>query len=373
MCQLNYEPSSYYYIESDVVMPQGHHGGHVIGIAHYNPNNTSKMYVGALDLGDYNWKLKNFLGDGKWDLSGEIDNWRIGEYFYKELPTDNVMKLGMARYGDLFYLFANGQYIGMSTDSEYSKVATYPGFFAHNGAAGSKFTNVSYVSGEEATMNKINELTHNGKDYFTGYVARGYDWALDSNNKDNRRFTANEYSEERGLNFDFTADGTHHNNGMVSLYQYFDGDFTFEFEYKPTKATTPTSSDCKMWLEARPYTFSDEIFWIGTKFRDNDAEQMIKRIKTEETGETWNRTTITNPRAGAHYKVSRRIDAAAGKCYFDLTITSLADPTQVVQWLNVPYSGTCYNDRLILIWHNTNLTGQYSHIKWSCTYEGGAQ
>jgi len=166
------------------------------------------------------------------------------------------------------------------------------------------------------------------------------------------------------MNFSFTNASTHHNGGMVSLYQYFDGDFTFEWDYIPTSAWN-TNNDCKMWLEARPLGYGDEIWWIGTKFRENDAEQMIKRIKTEVTGENWTTNVISNPRAGMHYKVARRVDTAAGKCYFDLIITSLADSSQVVQQLNVPYSGTCWNDKLILIWHNTNQAGEFSNVTWS--------
>ena len=371
LCQLDYEPSSYYYIETVVEMPSGHHGGQHAAIATFNPSDTSKSLVFDMDFGDYNWKIKNFKtsGDGAWSLEGEIDNWRLGQYFLKEVPTEdeNTIKLGLVRRGQEFYMFVNDGYVGMVTNKEYSNVDTYPGFFAHAGSAGTKFTNINYISGLEAVNEKFNSLIGNGESFVTNYVARGYEWAFGSQNIDNRNYTVNERSEKRGLNFDFTNETTSHNTGMVSLYQYFDSDFTFEFDYKPTTETTLTEKDCKMWLEARPYNFSDEIFWIGTKFRTSDAEQMIKRIKTDVVKETWDTKTITNPREGMHYEVIRTMNET--NCTITLRITSLADPTQVIE-ASSTYSGSCWNDKLILIWHNTNLAGQFSNIEWST---GGAQ
>lgn len=373
--QLNYDASSYYYIESLVEMPTNHSGGHQIGISHYNPDNTSKFLVFDMDLGDYNWKIKDFKtnGDGSWSLEGEIDNWRLGEYFLKDVPTteETTIKLGVLRYGREFYMFVNDGYVGMTTNKEYSNVNTYPGLFTHAGSDGTKFTNINYISGTEEVKAKLDSLIGNGETLITNYVARGYEWALESQNIDNKNFSVNPISDERGLNFDFTSETTHHNSGMVSLYQYFDDDFTFEFDYVPTTEET-TGGDHKMWLEARPLNNSDysgEIFWIGTKFREADAEQMLKAITTEVTGEIWNTETITNSRAGMHYKVTRIVNETDGKCYFDLVITSLADPTQVVEFQDLAYSGTGWNDKLILIWHNTNIAGQFSNIKWSTTLE----
>ena len=94
---------------------------------------------------------------------------------------------------------------------------------------------------------------------------------------------------------------------------------------------------------------------------------MIKRIKTDVVKETWDTKTITNPREGMHYEVIRTMNET--NCTITLRITSLADPTQVVE-ASSTYSGSCWNDKLILIWHNTNLAGQFSNIEWST---GGAQ
>jgi len=373
--ELNYAASSYYYIESLVEMPSGHHGGHHIGISNYNSEDTSRFLVFDIDLGDYNWKIKDFKtsGDGAWSLEGEVDNWRLGEYFLKDVPTseETTIKLSVLRYGKEFYMFVNDGYVGMITNNYYSNANTYPGLFAHAGSAGAKFTNINYISGETDVKAKLDTLIGNGETLISNYVARGYDWALSSQNSNNKNFTVNAKSEERGFNFDFTNETTDHNGGMVSLYQYFDDDFKFEFDYIPTTEET-TGGDHKMWLEARPLSggdYSGEIFWIGTKFRESDAEQMLKGVTTEVTGEIWNTDVITNPRAGMHYEVTRVVNETDGKCYFDLVITSLVDSTQVVEFRNLPYSGTNWNNRLILIWHNTNLAGQFSNIKWSTNLE----
>ena len=363
--ELNYSASTNYYIETEIIMPTNHNGGHHVGISNYSQYNQSQFLVFDLDLGDYNWRVKNFKtsGDGSWNLDNEVDNWRLGEYFDRSISkSDTKVKLAVAREGSCFYMFVNDEYLTMTTDNDYSYEPSYPGLFTHAGNEGSKFTKINYISGSENVQAKINELTDNGSSMISSYVARGYDWAFDSKNTDNRNFTVNPYSEERGVNFDFTNETTHHNGGMVSLYQYLDGNFKFEFDYKPTSESTPTANDCKMWLEARPMDYSSEIFWIGTKFRDSDAEQMLKGILTEPAGEIWNTTTITNPRAGMHYEVIRTVGETNST--FELRIVSLADPTQVVEF-TVAYSGQAWNDKLILIWHNTNLAGQFSNIKLS--------
>ena len=261
-------------------------------------------------------------------------------------------------------MFVNDTYLGMTTDKDYSNNVSYPGLFTHQGNAGTKFTKINYISGQDNVKDKINTLTNNGASMITGYIACGYDWAFDSRNTDNKNFTVNPYSEERGVNFDFTNENTHHNSGMVSLYQYLDGDFKFEWEYVPTRSSTPTSSDCKMWLEARPgYDYGNPLFWLGTKFRDTDAEQMIKYdpISADNFNTSvWDNGTITNPRAGAKYEVIRTVGDTSST--FVLKVTSLDDPTQVVE-RTFEYSGKAWNDKLILIWHNTNLTGQFSNIK----------
>ena len=66
---------------------------------------------------------------------------------------------------------------------------------------------------------------------------------------------------------------------------------------------------------------------------------------------------------------SNTADAHQPAVAITLRITSLADPTQVIE-ASSTYSGSCWNDKLILIWHNTNLAGQFSNIEWST---GGAQ
>lgn len=371
--QLNYNASNNYYIETEIVMPTNHHGGHHVGISHYNVYNQNQFLLFDLDLGDYNWKIKNFLSDGQWNTEGEVDNWRLGEYYGHSISKlDSKVKLAVARQGAFFYFFVNDNYVTSTTDVDYSYESSFPGFFAHNGAAGTKFTKINYISGSEEVQTKINSLTNNGSDMICSYIARGFDWAFESKNTNNRRFTVNEYSEERGVNFDFTDEHTHHNSGMVSLYQYLDGNFKFEWEYKPTSVSTPTSNDCKMWLEARPFDYSSPLFWFGTKFRDSDAEQMMKYDQVLDTNNNpvsdtfntsvWDSKTITNPREGAKYEVTRTVGDNSST--FTLRVTSLADPTQVVE-RTFEYSGKCWNDKLILIWHNTSLAGQYSNIKYS--------
>ena len=62
-------------------MQTNHHGGHHVGISNYSQYNQSQFLVFDLDLGDYNWKVKNSKtsGDGSWNLENEVDNWRLGE------------------------------------------------------------------------------------------------------------------------------------------------------------------------------------------------------------------------------------------------------------------------------------------------------
>ena len=372
LAKLNMSASNNYYVETTVVMPTSHHGGHCVGLTHYNPEDEGKFMLATVDMGDYNYKWTEFDTTlPSWRINDQdVWSWRLGEYRGLDIQDeDTEFKLAVARLGRHFYTFVNDEYVGMYTEAKYSDVDTYVGLFALQPNEGIKFSKVNYFTGQKAVSNKIDEITNKGAGMISSYVPDS--WALESLNTNNKNFIVNPYSKDRGINFDFTNTKTNINDGMVSLYQYFDGTFSFEFDYKKTAANTEPGNQF-MYLEVRPRNYSREILHFATKFNggpnNTDIEQHTKfRVNHSDADsamqETWN-TNITDYSEGCHYKLTRVLGESNSK--FIMEVYSIADPSQKVT-VEKTYSSDYWNDQLVLLWHNTNVAGEYSNISWYST------
>ena len=369
---LNMNASTSYYVETTIIMPKNHHGGHCVGLTHYNPDDESKFMLATVDMGDYNYKWTEFDTTlSSWRIEDQdIWSWRLGEYRGLDIErSDTEFKLAVARNGRYFYTFVNDEYVGMYTENKYSDVDTHVGLFAHMPSEGIEYSKINYFSGEAAVSKKINELTNKGANYISSYVPDG-GWAGASLNTNNRNFTINPVSSERGINFDFTNTSTGINDGMVSLYQYFDGTFSFEFDYKMT-AVNSNPGDQFMYLEVRPRNYGSEILNFATKFNGGQEQNLIEQhTKFRNTysdstmSETWNSETITDYSKGCHYKLTRIL--RANDTLFRMEVNSIAKPEQKIT-LEKTYSSNYWNDQLLLLWHNMNVAGEYSNISWYST------
>lgn len=370
--KLNLAPSQYYFAEATFGLPAGYNGGHLIGISNYATD--SRFLAGVLPGDDFNHTFADMNTDeeGGWNIpmekgcySYQLTNYRL---FGLTAATTSV-KYTMIRKGEWFYIFVNDRYVSSYSDRDYVGVDTVPGFYWHNPAAGMSAYNIDFWSGSaEEIQAKIDEKSNNGAGFIDASVPSNY--ALKSQNIDNRNFTVGETTAEKGINFKFTNTNTEWNDGIVSPYIYFDGDFTMEFDYKLIAKKSETEPESRFWLEFRNKNYGDAHAWIGTKFGYADnaekIEQMVNHgegtVIDPAQGDVWNASTITDPKGGCHYKVTRRI--ANGVATYSFEIKSLTNSTQVVT-KTFTSSDESALGIVIPSWHNVNVSGEYSNITWS--------
>ena len=383
--QFNLAASRYYYAEATFHITEWSH----VGIANFVPDNNHTRWLSAVvqTSGDVNYKFADYdtskFNGGAWSLQENeadgitiLNQYRLTEYGNLNASTDGTHKVAILRLGDTYYSFWNDQYVDSAVFEYYADVETIPGFFTL-GLDESKgyATAIDYFSGKTAVEAKLNALTHNGKDFIRSYVPDS--WAGDSKNIDNRNFTKNDTTEERGINFDFTKNDSHFNGGMVSPYVWFDGDFTFSWDYK---ATSTTSDSRRMILEMRSRMWYNDTRVGGIQFgaEYNDDASLNRFLLSGSAlaeGHKWYEPGAgTDGSAGSRFTISRKLFDD----YAEITLTaqSIANPAQkftrvitLGKTADKSTDGTTafdgWNEPVILQWHNTGVAGQYSNIGWT--------
>ena len=385
MAQFNLEASDAYYVE--VTFKNA--GWALAGIANFVPDdNHNRALVSVVPTsGNADYKIIDFNpNEGGWNVQENDTTKNLVIYQYQackqggltKLAKDgdfNVTRLGIVRVGRMFYMFYNDQYIGATDMAHYASVNTIPGLFVWNMPSTDIITGIDYFSGKTAVEAKLNALTHNGKDFIRQYVP--YDWANGSKNNNNDHFTTNESTTDRGINFDFTKNDADFNDGMVSPFVYFDGDFTFSWDYK---ATSTTGSESRMIVEMRTLIGYDHNSCGGIQFgAQYESDASLNRYLLSGAGlaegHKWHEPGAgTDATAGSRFTISRKIHEDYAE--ITLTVTSLTDPTKTfTRTINIGATadkstdGTTafegWNRVVILQWHNTRVAGQYSNITWS--------
>ena len=388
LMRFNMSASEYYYAEA-TFKTAGRVGA---GIANYAQNETGRALVSVVPTsGNADYKFVDFRADeGKWTLQENDKNGNQIAYRYQitnedtltALPKDGdlyVTKMAVLRIGDMFSAFYNDQYVAATDMSHYASQETIPGMFVSGFEGATDYvTGIDYYFGTEAEMkSKFNTLTHNGKD-----IIRQYFYS-DSKNTDNCNFTVNDTTDERGINFDFTANNKLFNGGCVSPYLFFDGDFTFSWEYKATSVTTG-SENPRMILELRSiYAYRNEYNGAIQFGAHYNADASLNRILLnaaglyEGNGECykWNEPALSaSAPDGCRFTISRKI--CDGYAEITMTATSLNDPSvsvtrtvQIGETADKTTGGHLayedWNDPVVVMWHNTNVAGEYSNITWS--------
>lgn len=357
--QLNMEPGKLYYAEA---IFQGTRANVWEGFAHTQD-----------DINNHRWLLSNLRTNDRNHIFLDSLNWSTSEDRYmihidknRDVPfsedTTNF-KYAIARDGDLMYAFVNDVYIASYTSKFYREIDTVPALFtncygdASVAENGEDIFNIKYFSGDEA-RDKINYLI--GVSLIRSYVPDT--WAELSKNIDNRNFTVNEYSEDRGMNFDFTNNTTNWNDGMVSPYIYFADNFTFEFDYKLVSIGGDYGDVTRMWLELRPWNWSDEYLHLGAAFKDRPRYLMNHLDTVEE--EKWFEPSYDyfDDSLGIRYKLQRELTDTAS--IFTMTITSIANPEQTETRV-ISCKHNRWNQEVLVLWHNVGSAGEFSNIKWS--------
>lgn len=380
------EPSKYYYAEATFYTSE-----YLGGMSHYSTQDgkvdTRRSLLSHVGNADNNYKLIDFDTYTAWDMqegSGKLQvvyQWRLREYWqHTELAESKtgarVSKLAIARIGEYFISFWNDQYVLMYADDYYSKMDTVPGLFVNCYTGTLNYvTKMTYFTGEAETTAKVKELTHNGKDLNANYVPA--DFANDSKNIDNRNFTSGEYTEAKGINYNFTKNNCHFNGGMTSNNVWFDGDFTYQWDYKANKAS---ANDARAIIELRGIKWYDEYgIQFGASY-DKDASgnavynrSLLNANKNAEGSKWWEGASDLDASEGVRFTLTRKLyeDYAA----VTMTTSSIAKPWQTFT-RTVNFGKTAdkssdgktayanWDEPLTIQWHNTNVAGEYTNITW---------
>ena len=354
--KFNIEPNTLYYAETtfDVGEPSGNN---LIGMGHFVEGDSARWLGSTVDRGDRNFNLGDFDTNNGWNWGSDRPYcWQLANYRGLSDPDAGKAVYAIARVGDYFYSFINGQYIACITIEYYRDLYTIPGIFGH-ALNTSTMSGIVYCTGAEA-QTKIDALLRGNAAMISKYAPG--DWALHEGS-----FTINDVSDKRGVNFDYTSKDASFNGGMVSPYLYLDGDFTFQWEYKNTEANSAVEGGPRMLLEIRPWDYGNEVVQFGADY--GDTRRFLLNVPQAAEGNQWHEPGDGfDDSKGARFTITRQIKD--GYAEYTMTATSIADPTQtytrVIQW-----NGDRWDETVLMLWHNTGVAGEYSNIKWSIKSE----
>lgn len=401
--QFNMQPGKLYYAEVtyDIKIPQliegtdryendYNAGDMCIGMSHSVQGDGSRWLVSGVDRRDRNYKLKDMdiYNDLDWanmdqssSVSPVIYSFQLANYRGFSDPDDSKLKYAVARDGDFFYFFINDQYVNGVTLEYYRDRDTVPGIAGFR-MAETLIKNMAYCSGSEAEA-KIAALL--GSNVAKAYVP--FDWAIDSKNPDN--FTVGEWTQEKGANFTFNKSDTNGNTGMVSPYLYFDGDFTFEWEYRNTgysESLNGSANEPRMYIDIRPWDYSETWIQFGAEYRPASEQNRQTRVFANrmdagvtgnyQEGLHWFDGHDGKDDFGAKFSVTRRIKGDIAEYTF--TVIPYADanktPQDEIFTRTLEFDGNfqAYGQSysidptgiVQILWHNQGVSGEYSNINW---------
>ena len=422
----NIEPSKLYYAEATFNYPSPAYvdGSFHVGMGHYLENSADKRsVVGAMDIaaGNIEWDENRFyIRDYNPDSDGSMQNSHASAtnpafawYKLNQLrgasvfdKTARTVTIQTARSGNSFYMFVNGNFIG-TVDYEYFRdKATVPGIFGYkivdNGAGVQDISNIVYYGGEKAQA-KLDELLYantNNYGLVTPYVYWNSEGGYQASAQNKVKTGKN---EQRGVHFDYTKGNAGYYEGAVSPNVMFNGDFTFQFDYKNTSVS---STGAFMQLQVRPRRHDGTLFQVGAIFNDaweNGGKDRLKAGGDIDSGaatkskmfvSNWDGfagnalgdsigayPTRTAP-SGMWSQDYDNVDDSQGYRYIltfkkeatqylvKATVYSIADPTkQLTMTYKVSSTNLGNNAKwdegFILVWNNYKCAGEYSNISWS--------
>lgn len=330
--------------------------------------------------GARNFRVKDF------DILNDNDVWQLNEnnnpktqilhsdglYRFRGLNNLNnaasPFRFAVARINESFYYFVDGTYVATVVNSYYAGEDTVAGIFQQSGLK-TEIKNIFWCNGDEAIA-KVNELTSNGGAVFGKYAPN--DWWKGKNRSE---FTPS--TDGSGFTFDIDSI-MDENEGIITPYIYFDGSFTFEWEYAPAQILDNGSWDRYMCLEVRTanYNNTPSIKFGANYLNHGNGKACIYRKNGD--------TTIGNP-AGA----DSLYDWFEGtKIKYSLTrlCTSDEDGNPVAKYTLIASEGSKtsvweFEDRgtgdwknpcepAIVFWKNVGVKGAFTNVKWSIPENG---
>lgn len=372
-----------------------------IGMGHFLPNVSGRLLMSYVDKAKTH-KVKDFNTAEGWETNEENDASIIYSYKLDEFRgivfntaddnTPNTVKYAIARIGDDFFCFVNDVYVCSVSPELYRNSDTIPGIFAvamKNDKGNTEATKISYVFDAEAKT-KVSTLLKGGSGVASAYVP--FDWAANSKNE---YLTVNNATEDRGANYNYTHKSSDFNDGMVSPYVYFDGDFTFEWEYKPTDVSFDW--EVGSTLEIRTNKYSEPIIKFGVQFGyDWEGDVTGEKLRfiadlRDPDHYGWHQTSYYNKNSGdaataamynnvfsfgVKFRVTRTINE--GKASYVYTVIPYTDANktegQKIEWTFIDITeenyGPGWDDAaktVQVLWHNYHAAGEYSNIRWAHT------
>ena len=397
--RFNITPGKFYYAEALFVGDRFYTPGNWMGVGmgHFAADAENRVLTSFVMNGNNDHKVKDLdTTSASWDFSeGDAANrvyysWRLGEY--RGLDTGTIgqsdrIKYAVARIGDDFFAFVNDQYVCCVSPEYYRNIDTIPGLFGAD-MRELKITEIDFVSGEVAKT-KVNELLKGGSGVASAYVPNEY--YLGSKAEGN--FTVNVATEERGANFDFNADNDNkkdYNSSCVSPYVYFDGDFTLEWEYRPTWTSHEFGTgNTGSIFELRSINYWSELNKFGVRFSWDGSTPVVQFIahRPQEEKFGWKNESAKYAQSSTEYqnlmnygvkmRVTRKI--TDGKATITYTVIPFIDANKTegqvlfeVTQADIDQSnfGNNYQiatEALQFVWHNMETAGEYSNIRWAHT------
>ena len=402
----NVQPSKNYYAEVTFdskyfLSADGGWWDSGIGMGHFLPNVSGRLLMSYVDKAKTH-KVKDFNTAEGWETNEEKDASIIYSYKLDEFRgivfntaddnTPNTVKYAIARIGDDFFCFVNDVYVCSVSPELYRNSDTIPGIFAvamKNANGNTEATKISYVFDAEAKT-KVSTLLKGGSGVASAYVP--FDWAANSKNE---YLTVNNATEDRGANYNYTHNFSEFNDGMVSPYVYFDGDFTFEWEYKPTDVSFDW--EVGSTLEIRTNKYSEPIIKFGVQFGyDWEGDVTGEKLRfiadlRDPDNHGWHQTSYYNKNSGdaataamynnvfsfgVKFRVTRTINE--GKASYVYTVIPYTDANktegQKIEWTFIDITeenyGPGWDDAaktVQVLWHNYHAAGEYSNIRWAHT------
>ena len=397
--RFNITPGKFYYAEALFVGDRFYTPGNWMGVGmgHFAADAENRVLTSFVMNGNNDHKVKDLdTTSASWDFSeGDAANrvyysWRLGEY--RGLDTGTIgqsdrIKYAVARIGDDFFAFVNDQYVCCVSPEYYRNIDTIPGLFGAD-MRELKITEIDFVSGEVAKT-KVNELLKGGSGVASAYVPNEY--YLGSKAEGN--FTVNVATDERGANFDFNADNDNkkdYNSSCVSPYVYFDGDFTLEWEYRPTWTSHEFGTgNTGSIFELRSINYWAELNKFGVRFFWDGSTPVVQFIahRPQEDQFGWTNESARYAQSSKEYqnlmnygvkmRVTRKI--TDGKATITYTVIPFIDANKTegqvlfeVTQADIDQSnfGNNYQiatEVLQCVWHNMETAGEYSNIRWAHT------
>lgn len=397
--RFNITPGKFYYAEALFVGDRFYTPGNWMGVGmgHFAADAENRVLTSFVMNGNNDHKVKDLdTTSASWDFSeGDAANrvyysWRLGEY--RGLDTGTIgqsdrIKYAVARIGDDFFAFVNDQYVCCVSPEYYRNIDTIPGLFGAD-MRELKITEIDFVSGEVAKT-KVNELLKGGSGVASAYVPNEY--YLGSKAEGN--FTVNVATDERGANFDFNADNDNkkdYNSSCVSPYVYFDGDFTLEWEYRPTWTSHEFGTgNTGSIFELRSINYWSELNKFGVRFSWDGSTPVVQFIahRPQEEKFGWTNESAKYAKSSTVYqnlmnygvkmRVTRKI--TDGKATITYTVIPFIDANKTegqvlfeVTQADIDQSnfGNNYQiatEVLQCVWHNMETAGEYSNIRWAHT------